>query len=83
MDVEQNIQIEEAQNWLHQNGSNVSGIEQKLDFNREDLQGYPASKMLIKQKTKKKEDGPLEIVCRWVVENQIGKGQTPRPHPFS
>lgn len=70
--TEYNAKVEAAQDWLHQNGSNISGIEQKLDFGGGGSEGFPARTMLIKRKAKKKDDGPLEIVCRWVVENQIG-----------
>jgi acyl-CoA-dependent ceramide synthase len=75
MDIELNTKVEEAQDWLHQNGGNIAGIEQKLDFGGGASEGFPARSMFIKRRAKKKDDGPLEIVCRWVVENQIGRGQ--------
>jgi acyl-CoA-dependent ceramide synthase len=68
--------LEAAHEWLHQNGNNVAGIEQKLSYR--DSEEFPARQMIIKRKVKKKQDGPLEIICGWVVENQIGGGK-----PFS
>lgn len=73
-DTPLNGSVEAAHEWLHRNGNNVAGIEQKL--NGGDTEGFAARKMVIKRKIKKKDDGPLEIVCSWVVENQIGKNLT-------
>lgn len=75
IDTKQNAQIEAAQEWLHDNGNNVSGIEQKLGLGGDDPERFQAPTMTITRKTRNKDDGPLEIVCRWIVENQIGKGQ--------
>jgi very-long-chain ceramide synthase len=61
---------EDAHEWLHQNGNNVAAIEQKLQ--RGHHGEYPARTMIVKRKAKRKEDGPLEIICSWVVEHQIG-----------
>jgi acyl-CoA-dependent ceramide synthase len=73
IDSKENETLEAAHKWLHQNGNHVAGIEQKLSCR--DSDGFPAHKMVIKGKVKKMEDGPLEIVCGWVVENQIGRGK--------
>jgi acyl-CoA-dependent ceramide synthase len=66
----QNERIEAAHVWLPQNGDNVSGIEQKLSGQGSD--GFPARTMIIKRKAKRKDDGPLEIVCGWIVDHQTG-----------
>jgi len=74
--ADQNKKVEAAQQWLHQNGNNISGIEQKLGD--EDSAGVPARTLVIKRKAKKKDDGPLELFCGWIVENQIGRSELPR-----
>lgn len=61
---------EAAHEWLHQNGDNVAAIEQKL--NTECDGSFPDRTMVLKRKLKRKDDGPLEIVCGWVVQHQIG-----------
>ena len=66
----QNERIDPVHERLHQNGDNVSGIEQKLSRHGSDK--FPARTMIIKRKAKRKDDGPLEIVCGWIVEHQIG-----------
>jgi hypothetical protein len=68
--------VENVQNWLHENGENVLGIEQKLSLR--DSNGYPARTMITKRKAKRKDDGPLEIVCGWIVEHQIGTAMSPK-----
>jgi very-long-chain ceramide synthase len=74
IDTKENETVEAAQEWLHQNGTNIAGIEQKL--NEKYSEGFPARTMIIKRKAKRKDDGPLEIFCRWVVDNQIGRGKS-------
>lgn len=59
-----------AHQWLHQNGDNVAAIEQKLNGSQKGA--YPARTIIVKRKVKRKDDGPLEIVCGWIVEHQIG-----------
>jgi hypothetical protein len=61
---------EAAHEWLHQNGDNVAAIEQKL--NGGGSGAFPERTMIVKRKAKRKDDGPLEIVCGWIVEHQIG-----------
>lgn len=73
IDTNEKETVEVAQDWLHRNGSNIAGIEQKLNYGNSE--SFPARTMVIKRKAKKKDDGPLEIVCRWVVDNQIGGGK--------
>jgi very-long-chain ceramide synthase len=67
--------IEDANEWLDKNGSNIAGIGQK--FNGGDSTAYPERTMIVKRKVKRKDDGPLEIVCGWIVEHQIGSGNCP------
>jgi len=62
--------IEVEPHVVYQNEHNVDSIEQKL--NRLSADGYPQSTLLIKRKAKRKDDGPLEIVCGFIVEHQIG-----------
>ena len=67
----QNEKLEAAQQWLHQNGNNVGGIEYTPAV--EDAEdGYAAHTMTIRRKAKRKEDGPLEIICGWIFQHQIG-----------
>ena len=54
----------------YQNVHNVATIEQKLHEASSD--GYPSRTLIIKRKAKRKDDGPLEIVCGFIVEHQIG-----------
>lgn len=67
----QNEKLDQAHEWLHRNGNNVSGIERK--FSPDDAEGeYAARTMTVRRKAKRKEDGPLEIICGWIVQHQIG-----------
>lgn len=67
----QNEKLEAAQEWLHKNGDNVGAIEYTPAVgDAED--GYSAHTMTIRRKTKRKEDGPLEIICHWIFQHQIG-----------
>ncbi|KAH6718484.1 TLC domain-containing protein [Leptodontidium sp. MPI-SDFR-AT-0119] len=67
----QNEKLEAAQEWLHQNGDNVGGIEfTPAVGDAED--GYTAHTMTVRRKAKKNEDGPLEIICGWIFQHQIG-----------
>jgi acyl-CoA-dependent ceramide synthase len=60
---------------LYQNGNNIDSIEQKLHGASSD--GFPPRTLVIKRKAKRKDDGPLEIVCGFVVEHQIGTTDQP------
>lgn len=67
----QNEKLEAAQEWLHQNGDNLGGIEfTPAVGDAED--GYTAHTMTVRRKAKKNEDGPLEIICGWIFQHQIG-----------
>ncbi|KAJ5034922.1 uncharacterized protein L3040_008190 [Drepanopeziza brunnea f. sp. 'multigermtubi'] len=64
---------EQAHEWLHQNGKNFSGIEQKIGMNDDGGGGeYAAPMMTGRRNIKRREVGPLEIICGWIVEHQIG-----------
>jgi len=74
LDEEHTKQVEKAQEWLHEHGNNVSAIEQKLGRRAPNLKSkpFPPPTMKIKRKTRRKDDGPMEIVCGWITEHQIG-----------
>jgi acyl-CoA-dependent ceramide synthase len=40
--------------------------------------GLPYPTLIIKSKAKRKDDGPLEVVCGFVVEHQIGATKEPQ-----
>ena len=68
--VELRDQKEDAANdRLPENGDRAVGVEQKLDLG--DAPRLPAHTMTM-MKAKRKDDGPLEIVCKWIVEYQVG-----------
>jgi acyl-CoA-dependent ceramide synthase len=57
----------------------ASNGEKKLDL--PGAQQFPVrTTMPLKKKAKRKDDGPLEIVCKWVVEYQVGTKLSPPPH---
>jgi acyl-CoA-dependent ceramide synthase len=66
----QNEKISEAHGWIEKNDENANGLGKKL--NDGISQAYPARTVVIDRKAKRKDDGPLEILCRWIVEHQIG-----------
>jgi acyl-CoA-dependent ceramide synthase len=73
------IEIDTAPEWSYQNGgiSGVNEVEKKLEA--ETFSGYPAQTMIPHgRKAKRKDDGPLEIFCGWIVEHQIGKYSCPQ-----
>jgi len=59
-----------AQQWLHQNGDNVAGIEQKLEY--EGNGPIPERNLYVTRKLRRKDDGPVETICAWVIKHQIG-----------
>jgi acyl-CoA-dependent ceramide synthase len=63
IDVEQEVS--------YQNGHNIDSIEHKIDV-ASSSDGFPPRTLIIKRKAKRKDDGPLEIVCGFIVEHQIG-----------
>lgn len=58
------IKLEDAQEWTQQNGELRATIQQDLDLCH--------SAGLSSVRKTKKDDGPLEIFCGWIVEHQIG-----------
>ncbi|CZS98010.1 hypothetical protein WAI453_011860 [Rhynchosporium graminicola] len=67
----QKEKLEVVHKLLHQNGNSKGGIEYSPAV-RDAERGYPAHTMTVKRKTKRKEDGPLEIICGWISQHQIG-----------
>ncbi|KAF7881703.1 uncharacterized protein EAF02_006391 [Botrytis sinoallii] len=59
---------EAASEWAHQNGDSVIPIEKKLDTSME----YPTRPLMGKRKAKRKDDSPLDIICRFIVDHQTG-----------
>lgn len=74
LDEEHTKQVERAQEWLHEHGNNVGAIEQKLEYRAANSKSkpFPPPTMKIKRKIRRKDDGPMEIVCGWITEHQIG-----------
>jgi very-long-chain ceramide synthase len=66
----QNEKVSAAHEWIEQNDENANGLEKKL--NDSISQAYPARTVVINRKAKRKDDGPLELICGWIVEHQIG-----------
>lgn len=62
----------------YQNAHTIDSIEQKL--NRASADRFPPRALIIKRKAKQKDDGPLEVICGFIVEHQIGM-MTPPCHP--
>lgn len=59
-----------AQEWLHNNGDNVAGIEQKLEYEKN--ASSPERNLYVTRKLRRRDDGPVETICAWVVRHQIG-----------
>jgi acyl-CoA-dependent ceramide synthase len=66
----QNEKASPAHEWIEENDENANGMEKKL--NDSISQAYPARTVVINRKVKRKDDGPLELICGWIVEHQIG-----------
>lgn len=60
-----------SQQWLQEDGSNITGIEQKLE--KSDHSRLPRRHLVVRRKPKIKEDGPLTVICEFAVEHQIGE----------
>jgi acyl-CoA-dependent ceramide synthase len=56
-----------------ENGENISEIGGKMVLAAGNTERFLGPKMAVKKKTKQKDEGPLEIVCGWIVEHQIGR----------
>ena len=71
------VEVEaEAGAGFYRNGPNIVSIEHNISGGASG--SFPPRTPLSKRKTKRKEDGPLEIVCGWIVEHQIGMMKVPR-----
>jgi acyl-CoA-dependent ceramide synthase len=57
---------------LLEHGDNVITIDQKLTAKH-----VPARTLATEKNAKRKDDGPLEIVCKWIVEYQVGTSMPP------
>jgi len=55
--------------WIEHNDEPTNGMAGKL--NESVSRTYPVHRV-TDRKAKRKDDGPLEILCAWVVEHQIG-----------
>lgn len=66
----QDQKADAANGRLPENGDRTVSVEQNLDLG--DASRPPAHTMPIMKKVKRKDDGPLEILCKWVVEYQVG-----------
>jgi very-long-chain ceramide synthase len=69
----QNEKASTAHEWIERNEENSNSMEKKL--NDGVSQAYPARPVVIDRKAKRKDDGPLEILCGWIVEHQIGRNK--------
>jgi hypothetical protein len=55
-----------------ENGSQIVGIEQKLQST--DRDAFHARTVGIRHKARRKDESPLALCCAWLVEHQIGMG---------
>jgi acyl-CoA-dependent ceramide synthase len=69
--------VEGAPEVSYESGQGIDSIEQKLNGTSADP--FPPRTLIIKRRAKRKDDGPLEIVCGFIVEHQIGIMKTFRP----
>jgi len=69
----ENRKENEAPDWLDQLQpcTGTGGLE-RTHSSEEKFHNSPQAQ-IIRRKTRRKEDGPLAICCRFVVEHQIGK----------
>lgn len=62
---------EASQNWVIQEGSKAADVEEDKIHDNCDVV-YPPQTAIMQHKARKKEDGPLALMCEWIVEHQIG-----------
>ncbi|KAL3418953.1 longevity-assurance protein [Phlyctema vagabunda] len=67
--IENSEKTEAAHQWLHQHGEAIRGIEQKLTPGRPG--DFPVPTMVMR-KAKRKDEGPIEALCEWFAQHQIG-----------
>jgi len=78
----QNEKIQtEALNSLSQESDILNPIGQK--HNGDISVRFTPRTIITKKKAKRKDDGPLEIVCGWVVEHQLGILHSPPSIPLN
>jgi acyl-CoA-dependent ceramide synthase len=70
------VEIEADPEVSYQNWKSINSTERKI--NEASSDAFPPRTLIIKRKAKRKDDGPLEIVCGFIVEHQIGTMRTPR-----
>jgi hypothetical protein len=70
IDAVYNGRIETAPEWIRPTGNNGMDIEQ--NFNRVDSKNSASRAMNAKTQVKRKDKGLLEIVCKSIVDHQIG-----------
>jgi acyl-CoA-dependent ceramide synthase len=70
--IEKLVIVEAAPEEFVQNGRILYNTEQKQKPAGAPSARYPMHTVPVKKKAKQKELGPLEIVCGWIVEHQIG-----------
>jgi len=61
---------EAPQNWVVQEGSKAADVEDNVHDNCDVV--YPPQTTIMQHKARKKEEGPLALMCEWIVEHQIG-----------
>lgn len=64
----ENEKVGVEQDWELQNGTYSTPVELKLENQPVFTMRTPSQQI----RAKRKEEGPLEIVCGWIVEHQIG-----------
>ena len=70
------VDVETESAVFYQNGPSIVSVEHNISGGASET--FPPRTPILKRKTKRKEDGPLEIVCGWIVEHQIGMMEVPR-----
>jgi acyl-CoA-dependent ceramide synthase len=68
--------IEVESEVTYENRHSIDSTELKL--NGASAGGFPPRSLIRKRKAKRKDDGPLEIVCGFIIEHQIGTMNLPR-----
>ena len=69
------VEIDAEPEVSYENGNTIESIEHKIQ-KASSSDEFPPRTLIIKRKAKRKEDGPLEIVCGFIVEHQIGMMET-------
>ncbi|RDW66901.1 hypothetical protein BP5796_09650 [Coleophoma crateriformis] len=65
--VDRSEKSEATQQWTHQNGATVDALDSRF------VPGGPTQfRTVSRKKAKLKDEGPLEILCEWFAQHQIG-----------